>query len=303
MRVISAAELAVLAKELQDMYDFYIERFYEVSEGRFRIKLKRGKEQCNLQIILSHTINRTSYVEKQDQPTNFAMAVRSKIEGFQIKEIRQMNNDRILALALKKSDKEMNMIIEMFDKGNIILSDKSMNMLLVYRQRQFKDRIIKPNVEYKPPKQPDSYKIEVPKVVNPVIFRDKDGNAVDYSMAMPDKYKNFEKQEFSSLQELLDAFYFENPVGIEEEKESEVVQQLRASIEKQRKILQDIDESISESKRMGDVVLSNMNRLNVMISELKKNKRITKQEAQSLFSDINIIDLDLKNKTITIEVD
>lgn len=303
MRVISTAELAVLAKELQEFDGFYIEKFYEVSENRFRLRLKRNKEQCNVQVILSHTINKTSYIEKQEQPTNFAIAVRSKIEGFQIREIRQLGDDRIVVFRLEKGDVEFNMIIEMFDNGNVILADKSMNIFLVYRNRQFRDRAIKPNVGYMPPKQSDSYKIEIPNSINPVIFRNKEGKAVDYSITIPDKYKNLEKQEFASLQDALDAFYYENPVGIKEEKENELVQQLRASIEKQKRILQEIDESINESKRMGDTVLNNMNKLNSIINELKRNKRITKQEAQSLFKDTNIIELDLKNKTVTIEID
>jgi predicted ribosome quality control (RQC) complex YloA/Tae2 family protein len=256
-----------------------------------------------LQIILSHSISKTSYIEKQEKPTNFAMAVRNRIEGFQIKSISQMNNDRIMVFCIAKGGTEINVIVEMFDNGNVIITDRSMNTLLVYRQRQQKGRIIKPNVEYKPPKQSENYTIEIPKIIRPVIFRDASGKAIDYSITENGKYNNLEKQYFNNLQEALDMFYYENPVGAKEEKESELAQQLKSSIEKQMKILSDIDKEISENRQIGDKVFNNMNRINGIIEELRKNKRITKAEIQSISKDINIIDLDLKNKTVTIEID
>src|SRR5580693_1360814 len=102
MRGISTAELAVLVNELQSYVGFYIDRFYEVSDGKFRLKLSKNKVQPNIQIILAHTINKTNYIEKQEQASNFTIAVRKRIEGFNIKSIKQLNNDRIVLFELKK---------------------------------------------------------------------------------------------------------------------------------------------------------------------------------------------------------
>ncbi len=81
MRVISAPELAVLVDELQEFAGFYIDRFYEVSDSKFRMRLSRNKVKADLQIILSHAINKTQYIERQEQPSGFALSAKKEDRG------------------------------------------------------------------------------------------------------------------------------------------------------------------------------------------------------------------------------
>ncbi len=263
-----------MVNELQEFVGFYVDRFYELGDGRFRIKLSKKGAQANLQIILSHTINKTKYIEKGEQPTDFTMAVRKRIEGFQIKSIKQLNNDRIVMLELKKGDSEANLIAEMFGGGNLIITDNTMGMLLVYKRRQFKDRTMAPHLEYKAPKRSSEYKTE----------------------------KITIKEGFKTLQEELDEFYHENPVDMEEKRHNALEEQLKASIEKQRKIMGGIDSDIETNKEIAEKIFRNMNEINDIINELKKSKRMTLEELRSR-TKIGVQSIDLKNKTVTIEID
>ncbi len=275
MRAISTAELAVLVKELQEFDEFYIERFYEVAEGAFRLKLKKDKAQQNVQIILSRTINKTRYIEKQEQPSNFAMAVRKRVEGFKIRGIRQLNNDRIVVFELAKGTDQMNLIVEMFGVGNLIITNKEMSILLAYVQRQFKDRAISPGVTYTPPRQSTGYK------------------AVSL--------EEVDRHGFATLSEALDQYYYENPIEKKEVK-NEAAEQLKISIEKQRKILSQIDDDIRANKEVGERIMNNMQKVNQIIDELKKNKRANIEDVKP-GAGIKVLGLSLKDKTVTLEID
>lgn len=303
MRTISAAELSVLAGELKEFAGFYIEKFYETGEGGFRMKLKKEKAQANLQIILSHTINRTSYVERQGQPSSFAMAVRKRIEGFRIDSISQMGNDRIVVFALDKGDARLNLIVEMFGKGNFIIADSSMNILLAYRQHQFRERAVAKNIEYKPPRQAEGYAAEVPEAVKPVVFMDEKGKAIDYSIGDAERHGDMKRREFQKLQDALDAFYVDNPVGAREVGERALEKQLGASIEKQRRLIKGAESEIETNKEIAEKIFNNMDAINRIIDELKRNKRMTKEELQQRAEGIKIADVDLKDKKVTIDVD
>ncbi len=304
MRGITSEELAVIVDELQEFAGFYIDKFYEVADDRFRLKMSKNKVQANIQIILSHAINRTEYIEKQDMPTNFASAVRKRIEGFQIREIRQLNYDRVVVFVLGKGEATLNMIVEMFGKGNLIITDENMRILLAQKVQESRDRNIKNGFDYKPPTQATNYRFEKPAGIKPIIYR-SGGKAVDYSIRELEKYAGLEAQGFGTLQEALDQFYFENPIGAGKEENTEQkrrIEELENSIKKQEKLLGNFDREIEDNKEMGRTLLEKMNSINALIGSARADRRITREGLQRQFPDVKILNVDLKNKKVRIEI-
>ncbi len=303
MRVITTPEIALLAKELKEFIGFYIDRFYEVAEDRFRIKLsRRGAQTANLQIILSHTVNKTGYIEKQEHASNFALAVRKRIEGFVIGDISQYNEDRILLMRLKKGENETNMIIEMFGKGNMILADADMAILLAYKVHDFKDRKIRPGERYIPPKK--GFAKETPaQEAKPTVYR-KEGRAVDYSL-VGEEMAGTERQEFKTLQEALDIFYYENPIIEKRESTAKErqMEELTLSIAKQEEGLASVDREIEANKEKGALLLARIHEINLLVRAMQANKRLTKDELQKMFPKIKVLNVDLKEKTVKIEAE
>ncbi len=215
-----------------------------------------------------------------------------------------MNNDRIVLLELKKGESNCNLIIEMFGLGNLIIADNGMKILLAYRSQEFKDRIIKKDMDYKPPTQMEGYKIEKPREIAPIIYRDDAGKALDYSITEMEKYKDSKIQSFETLQEALDLFYYENPVGEQDTGNTEqkkMVEELKNSIKKQEKMLAGVESEIEENKNVGKRLMDNMHMINEMIMVAQQNKRITKEELQRMFPKIRVLNVDLKDKKIKIE--
>lgn len=152
MREPSTLDLAVITKELEFLKGFYIEKFYELSDGYFRFKLnKSGDAKHNLAIALCKFFGITTQITIQDSPTNFSIAVRKHISNSKISDISLLNDDRIIKISAVKGDDVKYIIAEMFGKGNLIIADSEMKIELAYMHHEFLDRKIAKGEIYKPP--------------------------------------------------------------------------------------------------------------------------------------------------------
>ncbi len=303
MRTLSTQELSALVGELRWIEGFFIDKFYELGKGRFRLRLSRkGEQQANVQIILSRTFNKTQYVEQGDNPTPFAMAMRKRVTGFMIEKVEQYNKDRIILLALKKGDERANVVAEMFGAGNLIVTDKDMKITLVYEPHEYRDRKIKIGETYAPPKSVVAPKEEGEAAA--ILWYDKSGRCVDYSF-FGNVREGLEARGARSLQEALDIFYHENPIADEREKTKEemLIEELQSSIEKQENQIRSVEGQIGQAKEAGDRIFASMRRMNELIAFAEKDKHVTKEELQKAFPEIRILNVDLKDKAIEIELD
>ncbi len=131
----------------------------------------------------------------------------------------------------------------------------------------------------------------------------KNGEMVDYSACNIKKYDGLEHAEFGSVMETLREFYSKRIIQEQQApKENKELKDLLASIEKQKKLAENTVEMIENNKMTAESIFKNMNDINYIIRILQKEKRITKEELQNRIRDIKIIDLDLKSKTVTVEV-
>ncbi len=85
-------------------------------------------------------------------PLSLAKRLRSHLNNARIKNVEQINNDRIIKFFLEGKKQEYSLILELFSKGNIILLNKNEKIIVILRQETFKDRILKPGKVYVPPK-------------------------------------------------------------------------------------------------------------------------------------------------------
>ncbi len=150
MRGVSALEISVITNGLNGFIGYRIDQFYEIDTNKFRMKLKGKENVVNLICSLPYTINKTEYMEKNEETTAFSSQVRKLIDNSIIKEISQLDNDRIIIFSLEKSNK-FNIIVELFGKGNFVITDDKMKVLLAYNKQISKDRVVKINERYIPP--------------------------------------------------------------------------------------------------------------------------------------------------------
>ncbi|MDD1742503.1 MAG: NFACT family protein, partial [Methanotrichaceae archaeon] len=101
------------------------------TEGRVNILLQAGKQ--------IHITRQERPISKT--PPQFPTMLRNYISGGRIVDIRQYDFDRILEIAVQRSDVTNHLIIELFPRGSIVLVDEShvilsMLLKLIYRGRK-----------------------------------------------------------------------------------------------------------------------------------------------------------------------
>ena len=158
MKQISSVDLYFLTRELKGLLENQrIETFY-YENGIFYIKIYiRGvghkflTNKVSKFIFLGDTKNETS------EAKSFVMHLRKHLKNGFIREIEQIENERILKIHIeKKNDDKLDryvLILELFSGGNIILADEQLNILNLLERKNFKDRTVKVKSTYTLPPQ------------------------------------------------------------------------------------------------------------------------------------------------------
>ena len=76
------------------------------------------------------------------------MLLRKYISGGKVLAIREHGLERILIFDIGKGDLTYRLIIELFDEGNVILTDEAYRIIKPLRHHRFKDRDIVPDAIY-----------------------------------------------------------------------------------------------------------------------------------------------------------
>ena len=154
-------------KSFQPTKDIVVMRFHVPGTGRIDLVM-----QCGSRI---HT---SQYpLENPTTPPTFPMLLRKRIKGAHVESIKQHNFDRVVEIRVKK-DKYYTIIVELFDKGNIILLDDENNIILPLKRKQWSTRDISSKKEYLFPEERGINPLSVNKEEFKELFDDEESDAV-----------------------------------------------------------------------------------------------------------------------------
>lgn len=129
-------------KSFQPTKDIVVMRFHVPGTGRVDLVMQCGSR-----------IHASQYpLENPTTPPRFPMLLRKKIKGAHVESIKQHNFDRVVEIRVKK-DKYYTIIVELFDKGNIILLDDEDNIILPLKRKHGSTRDISSKQQYVFPKE------------------------------------------------------------------------------------------------------------------------------------------------------
>ncbi len=124
-------------KSFQPTKDIVVMRFHVAGTGRVDLVMQSGAR-----------IHTSQYpLENPTTPPSFPMLLRKRIKGAHVEYVKQHNFDRVVEIKVKK-DKYYTIIVELFDKGNIILLDEDNNIIQPLKRKQMSDRDISSKREY-----------------------------------------------------------------------------------------------------------------------------------------------------------
>ena len=165
-------------KSFQPTPDIVVMRFHVPGTGRIDLVM-----QCGSRI---HT---SQYpLENPTTPPSFPMLLRKRIKGAHVESIKQHNFDRVVEIKVKK-DKYYTIIVELFDKGNIILLDDENNIIQPLKRKHWSNRDISSKKEYIFPEE---------RGINPITVTEDEFKAL-FSDAESDVVRTLAKNGLGSL--------------------------------------------------------------------------------------------------------
>ncbi|MEM5832254.1 MAG: ribosome rescue protein RqcH [Candidatus Aenigmatarchaeota archaeon] len=144
---ITYIEIEKWLKENQENIVNSIIKKIKQREKIFYFKLFKGRNQ-NLIIYLPYFLFFSNSSIRVEKPTNFQMVLRKYAEDKRIEKVYQREMDKIVIFELSNKIK---LIFEFFSDGNIIIVDENGKIIDALVKRDWKDRSINRNVEYKFP--------------------------------------------------------------------------------------------------------------------------------------------------------
>lgn len=152
-RPFSGIDLHFLIQEL-DIENSKIEKIYQFDKREFIIRLYTQNGKKHLRINLDGMVHLTQKkYEGPKMPTGYVVFLRKYLTNTRITKIKQVGLERILIFEIESKTEKYELIFELFNPGNIILTKENIIMHPLERQ-SFKTREIKSKIEYVlPPKQ------------------------------------------------------------------------------------------------------------------------------------------------------
>jgi len=154
MRQFSALDYFYLLKELQVLVGGRIDQIYHPSKKELIVQFyipTKGKKI--LRIMPGKILYLTESKQEHGQPSSFCLFLRKYLGNSRVGGIKQLGFERIISFFLETKQAKYQLIIELFDKGNIILLDKENKIINCLEQQKWKDREIKKGLLYKYPKK------------------------------------------------------------------------------------------------------------------------------------------------------
>ena len=173
---LASIELAAIINELQFLVNRKVSQIYhQDKEFIFQLHVaEKGKQY--LRIVSGKFLCLTSKKEEMAlKPSGFCMQLRKHLNNAIIRSVEQKEAERIVVLELEKEVKSC-LIIELFSKGNVILTDENYQIIGVLEQQVWKERTVKVNEKYVFPPAPVNWKTLTEKELGAILKQSEKKN-------------------------------------------------------------------------------------------------------------------------------
>jgi predicted ribosome quality control (RQC) complex YloA/Tae2 family protein len=159
MQQICSLELSKLKEEISCLIDGKIDKIYHIEKKDFIFnfhKTELGKK--SLRIIVPNLLY---FSEKKftfpENPSGFCVYLRKYLTNARLRKVEQLGSERILDLVFEKKIEDKittyHIMLEFFDKGNIIFVDENNMIKYPLENQNWNNRTIRGGIEYVYPKK------------------------------------------------------------------------------------------------------------------------------------------------------
>lgn len=128
--------------ELQKLIGLRVNNIYDIDNKTYLIKLQQSEEKCVLLLESGNRIHTTNFEwPKNMAPSSFSMKLRKHLKNKRLERLTQVGLDRIVILQFGTGEAAYHVILELYDRGNILLTDHEMTILNVLRPHTEGDKV------------------------------------------------------------------------------------------------------------------------------------------------------------------
>ena len=145
-------DLFAILHDLQKFIGMRVTNVYDIDSRTYLLKLQRPEEKTIILFESGARIHQTTHDWPKSQiPSQFSMKFRKHINQKRLISMRQLGVDRIVDMQFGEEDRACHVIVELYDRGNIVLTDNNYIILNILRPRTDKDTDVRFSVKEKYP--------------------------------------------------------------------------------------------------------------------------------------------------------
>ena len=169
-KALTGPDIGHLVKGWQSLIGSRVDQFGRPELNKIVLKL-RSRENGTVRLLID--LSGWAYLTKETISTEsnqgvFVQKVRKLIKKSRIESIGQINGDRILSISFIRKEQKVNLIFEMFHKGNIVLCTDD-KISAVMRKQKFRHRSLEAGLPYQSPPSIDPFVVDYDTFKNKLI--------------------------------------------------------------------------------------------------------------------------------------
>ncbi|XP_058799721.1 ribosome quality control complex subunit NEMF homolog isoform X2 [Phymastichus coffea] len=128
--------------ELQKLIGMRVNQIYDIDNKTYLIRFQRSEEKCVLLLESANRIHTTAFEwPKNVAPSGFSMKMRKHLKNKRLESLKQLGVDRIIDLQFGSGEAAYHIFLELYDRGNIVLTDHEWTILNLLRPHTEGDKI------------------------------------------------------------------------------------------------------------------------------------------------------------------
>lgn len=111
-----------------------VNQIYDVDNKTYLIRLQRTEEKAVLLLESGNRFHTTAFEwPKNVAPSGFSMKLRKHLKNKRLESLQQLGIDRIIDFQFGTGEAAYHVILELYDRGNLILTDYEWTILNILR--------------------------------------------------------------------------------------------------------------------------------------------------------------------------
>ncbi|XP_060573398.1 LOW QUALITY PROTEIN: ribosome quality control complex subunit NEMF-like [Ruditapes philippinarum] len=132
----STIDITAVIRELLRFVSMRVMNVYDVDNKTYLIRLGKPDDKAMILMESGIRLHSTEFEwPKNPAPSGFSMKMRKHLKGRRLESVEQLGVDRIVDLTFGSGEAAYHVILELYDRGNIVLTDYEYTILNILRPR------------------------------------------------------------------------------------------------------------------------------------------------------------------------